>query len=239
MKKGLIVLLVLLGLCLFVIPVSAEVLLTANTLGQGRFGIKTSYINSTNSYSSALNTTGYGLIMGYGIIPDLDIYSVAGYQNYSNINSAMPPGYSYTVNGPQYGALLKYRFMADSENVPLNLSGIVAYKVNNLTAKMSSTYSGETSGNTMIEDWGSGMVLSKAISNVVPYMATLYHVGSWIDAYGAIHTTGLEFVAGMNLLFSESTGVIMEYSSNAVVALNSSASPQTISNISFSLGHRL
>jgi hypothetical protein len=186
-----------------------------------------------------LNTTGYGLILGYGIIPDLDIYSVAGYQNYSNIAGMVPPGYSYSINGPQYGLALKYRILADSENIPLNLSSLVAFKINNLTEKMTSPYSGEMSGNTMIEDWGGGVVLSKALSNVVPYMSTLYHAGSWINIYGVGHMTGLELVAGLNLLFSESTGVIMEYSSNSVVWLNSSAPSQTISSISFSLGHRL
>lgn len=239
MRKILVVLIGILSISLLVIPVSAEVLLTANTLGQGKIGLKTSYISSSNSYSSSLNTTGYGLILGYGIIPDLDMYAMGGYQNYSNIASMLPPGYSYSVNGPQYGLALKYRFLADSENVPLNLSSMVAYKINNLTEKMTSPYSGEMSGNDMIEDWGSGIVLSKAISNVVPYMATLYHVGSWKNIYGTGHMTGLEMVAGLNLLFSESTGVIMEYSSNTIAWLDSSTPSQTISSISFSLGHRL
>jgi hypothetical protein len=208
---------------------SAELLLTANSLGQGRFGIKSSYINGSNSLNNVMNTTGYDILLGYGIISNLDIYGVAGYVAYPNAGSTIS---NLSINGPLYGLILKYRILEDTEYAPFNLSSMVSFKVNNITSRY-----GNSAYNTMMEDWGGGVVLSKTFPVVTPYIAALYHFGSWIDSYGALRLTSVELVNGYNFMFSESTGLIVEVASNSVAAQGGTSF--SITNISLALGQRL
>lgn len=213
----------------------AEVLLTANTLGQGKFGLKTGCISTTYSQSYLSNNLTYGLMLGYGIIPNLDIYGIAGFVNYTELARIWP---GYSINGPIYGMELKYRLFEDSENNSINLSSLLAYKATNLTASFNSPY-GNYSSNNLMEDWGAGFILSKAFAFASPYLSTLYHTGSSKDSYGySSHYTGLELALGINFMILENTGLLLEATNNTLTPVGA-GSPVTANNYSFSVGQKI
>ncbi|MFA4967964.1 MAG: hypothetical protein WC624_07110 [Candidatus Margulisiibacteriota bacterium] len=212
-----------------------EVLLTANTLGQGRFGFKTGCVSSTYAQSSLSNNLTYGLMLGYGIIPNLDIYGTAGFVNYTELARLMP---GYSVNGPVYGMELKYGLIEDSEYTPLNLSSLFAFKATNITAAYNSPY-GNYSSNSLFEDWGAGLILSKTFGFAAPYLSTLYHFGSIQDTYGySIHYTGLELALGVNFMIFENTGLLLEATNNTLIP-DHAGSSATMNNYSFSVGQKI
>ena len=214
----------------------AEVLLTANTLGQGRFGLKTGCVSSTNSVSSSGNTFNYGVMLGYGIINNLDIYGMAGYVNYTELAKIYPGN---TANGPLYGMELKYRLMEDSEYTPLNLSSLFAFKATNITSSYTSPY-GNYSSNNVWEDWGTGLILSKTFGNAAPYLSTLYHFGSIKSSYGsAYHYTGLELALGVNVMILENTGLLMEAANNVLTPADVTGAATTMNYYSFSVGQKI
>jgi hypothetical protein len=186
----------LLGL-LFVSAASAELLVTANPLGQGKWAVlgaafQDSNVMNNSSYT-ALSVGGYA---GYGITDKLDAYLQLGQATLSGL----PAGVSASTMG--YGLSLKYGIL-DEAAAPVSVSVGAGYKL--LTSKMTGLADG--SGNQLLV----GIGVSKVMAPFVPYGGVAYRSTSAGFAGGVGDSTQLDVTIGSAIAWSTQGAVFVEY----------------------------
>lgn len=210
MKK---VLLALMAVLLTASLASAEVLVTANTLGAGKWGYLGALrygMNSTaNSNSYALG--GFG---AYGVMDNLDVYGKVGY----GIGANPPAG--LTTNGITLGLAAKYLLVNESKSMPVSIAALAGYQ----TTTTNYNFTG-FSAQTAVGDIGVGAVASKLMIPWVPYFAAVYHSLNNAGATGS----NVELAVGTQMLLSRTSAVVGEFSYNSY---NWSGATNTDSQIS-------
>ena len=216
---------VFIGLLLVIVFSSlsmAEILLPASSLGQGRLNIKGGYIGTTNSTAATNNTVGYDLLIGYGIQDNFDLYGVLGYTDANNMGAPPAIFTSWSLNGPTVGAILKYGFLKETPGLPINLSGVAAYRSTNLTYTAKAAAATNTN-NFVTGDISGGIVVSKLLDIAEPYLGVLYHSYSTTPQAGAVSTGNiLEIAGGAQIKVGANWNVNLEYSSNNITGQSGS-----------------
>ena len=201
MKK---VLVILLSAVLFATFASAELLVTANPLGQGKWGVLGSYLTDSNvgSFVSTLNATGLGGYVGYGLTDKLDLLVSLG----QGTIGGLPAG--VTMSQISYGANLKYTLMTEGKDLPVSVAIGAGYKAMTTTSA-GFPGSGTTNGNQIVVAAG----VSKVIVPFVPYGGLTYRKTT---SGGADFSTQLDLTVGTAIAWSQQGAVFLEYSSQAV-----------------------
>ncbi len=185
----------------FAAAASAEVLVTANPLGQGNLGyIVAGQYMSTNNPNTNMN--GVGGFLGYGISDKLDIFGKLAYGMGSNV-----PSYLTSASGIILGVAGRYA-LASEKDMPASLSVVGGYQA---TTKTYNIVGGGTSG-AAIGDLGIGVVASKMLIPWIPYVAVVYHSLSQSGSTGS----NIELALGTQLALSKSSAVQAELTSNSI-----------------------
>ncbi len=182
---------------LFVIAsANAEVMVTANPLGQGALGwLGAAQSNATTTANS--NSYNLGGFIGYGINDKLDVFGKLAYGTGSNTPSGI------SANGIEIGVAAKY-LLATAKDMPADLAVGLSYK------SKTTTLSGLVSSQTVVGDLAVAVIASKVIIPWVPYCALAYH------SLSSSGTTGsnLELALGGQMLLSASSAVMGEIAFN-------------------------
>ena len=199
---------------------SADVLLTANSLGAGKLGwLAAGQYNS--NMGSNITQMGGGLALGYGVMDKLDVYGNVGYAT----QAGLPPVLS-SSSGLMFRLMGKYQVLAEGKDMPVSVAGLAEYQ----TATVSYNTVFATSGQTVQGDIGIGAIVSKIMIPWVPYGALVYH--SLTSNPGAVTGSDLEIALGSQMLLSRSSAVLGE------VSLNSNSSGgATFTNTQISLAY--
>lgn len=190
-------------LCLLLVSAaSAELLVTANPIGQGKWAVLGAYLSDNNVGSwgtttlTAATVAGY---VGYGLTDKLDLYINGGQATAGNIPVA---GVSSTLMA--YGLNLKYQLLAEGDTMPVSVAGGIGYK--SMTAKM--TGMADTTGSeTMV-----GVGVSKMFLPFIPYGGVAYRS----DTSSGTTTTKLDITAGSAIAWSSQGAVFIEYTNQSV-----------------------
>jgi hypothetical protein len=206
----------LLALVLCISAASAELLTTANPIGQGKWAVLGTYISDAN----VANTSGYtmatlGGYVGYGAMDKLDLYLNVG----SATVGGLPAG--ITASTTAIGLNAKYLVAAEGKDLPVSVSVGGGYK--SINTKASAGAGGDTTGAQMSLAVG----VSKIMAPFVPYGGLAYRStskggssnGSQIDltigSAIAWSAQGAVFVEGTYQMFS-SVPISGNYNSNQI-----------------------
>lgn len=193
---------------------SAELLTTANPIGQGKWAVLGSYLSDSN----ASNTSGYGNAIfggyvGYGLNKKLDLYLNAGSLNVTGL----PAGFSASVFS--YALISKYALIQEGDSIPISVSAGVGYRI--LTYTQSAAFGGNMSGNQLI----AGLGISKMMVPFIPYGGLVYRSTT---AGGAAVGAQLDLTVGTAIAWSTQGAVFVEYTSQSITPNGGTAyaSPQ-------------
>lgn len=187
---------------------SAELLTSANTLGQGKwavegFGIQDSNVSNNTDYTQ----TTYGAYVGYGILDDLDAYLSYGISSVGGLTAM-------EVNGSGMGLSLKYRLLKEGANMPVSVAAAAQYKSVSVVTKMepplvpAPTESTANGSQTSI-----GIGCSKVMAPFVPYAGLAYRMEA---SEGSDTATQLDITVGTAIAWSEQGAVLLEYTSQSI-----------------------
>jgi hypothetical protein len=190
----------LLVVAMFISAASAELLVTANPLGQGKWGVLGSYLADSNLQGfglTNLSASTIGGYVGYGVMDKLDLYVQAGSMTVGNL----PAGNTSTGTG--YGLSAKYAIMDETANMPAVALG-VGYKL------LTSTTNGTATGGNQIV---AGIGVSKMMVPFIPYAGLTYR-GTNYNGF----TTGVQtdLTVGTAIAWSKQGAVLVEYTSQMV-----------------------
>ena len=185
---------VLLGLVMLTSIASAELLVTANPIGQGRWAGLLGYISSSNiGGNSALGANTIGGYAGYGITEDLDAFLKLGSMNMTGL----PAG---SASATIIGLAAKYAILKEGADMPVSLAVGLGYQ------SWANTFTG---GSSTTSDIGGGVIVSKIIAPFVPYGGLQYKS---LDTAG-VATTSIELTVGSAIAWSEQGAAFVEYTS--------------------------
>ena len=197
---------------------SAELLTTANPIGQGKWAVLGAGIRDSNlgDIGSDTTLTSYGAYLGYGITDALDAYLQIGTSTSTTFdvpNPAPPPALlDCDITGTGWGANLKYTVLSE-ENMPVSLAIGAGYKSTSITTKVS--YGGTTIDKST--DTGTQMMIgvgvSKLIVPFIPYGALAYRTDS---ADGNEVSTQLDLTVGSAIAWSTQGAVFVEYTNQSI-----------------------
>ncbi|MFA6170484.1 MAG: hypothetical protein WCW67_05155 [Candidatus Margulisiibacteriota bacterium] len=225
MKK--ITMSLLLALC-FASLASAELLVTANPLGQGKMAFAGAYVLDSNYQNSTGLTLGtIGGYFGYGITDKLDTYLQYGQ---GTAGGTIPTGIG-GMSGTGYGASLKYTILDEGVSMPVSVALGGGYK--SFSNKVTITGLGDitsTSSQMMI-----GVGVSKIMAPFVPYGAIAYRSTNVSTANS--NSTQLDLTVGTAIAWSMQGAVMIEYSMQSITP--QAGSSYTGGEIAASVAYRL
>ncbi len=204
--------LVLMGLLIAVVFTSvssAEQLVTANPLGQGKWGILGAYLSDAN----ASNVSGYtigtiGGYVGYGLTDKLGLFFTGASANMNGLPAGLSAAYT------AIGLAVKYTLLEEGASSPVSVAVGVGYKSLNYT--MSAALGGNTTGSQI----GAGVLVSKVIAPFVPYAGLQYRKSTQA---GADLSTQLDPTIGTVIAWSEQGGVYLEYTMQSITPTGGAA----------------
>ena len=195
----------LLVAALFVSAASAELLVTANPLGQGKLAVLGAYINDANvQNSSGMSMGTLGGYVGYGITDKLDIYGQYG----SSTMSGLPAGIS-SITGSGYAVNLKYAVLGEGKDSPVSVAVGGGYKSTSSTA----TVTGLGSFNTPYSQISLGVGVSKIMAPCVPYGGLTYRS---TNSNGTAQSTQIDATIGTAIAWSMQGAVLVEYTMQSI-----------------------
>ncbi len=201
-------------LCLLVVSAaSAELFVTANPLGQGRWGGLLGYMSASNL--GGVSGMGAGMIggyAGYGITDSLDAFLKAGSLNVTGLPAGV------TSSSTIIGLALKYAILKEGADMPVSLAAGLGYQSWNTTA------SAGAGGNSTTSDLGAGVVVSKVMAPFIPYGGFQYKN---LTTAG-VTTTSMELTLGSAVAWSEQGAVFVEYTSQSQSAAGANWSQSQI-----------
>ena len=193
----------ILGLALAIALISvssAELLITANPMGKGKWGVLGGYLSDTN----ALNTSGYtaatlGGYVGYGLADQLDLYINLGQATMAGL----PAGVTITQTG--YGLTLKQTVLSEGPSLPVSVAVGAGYRL------MSTNFTGAvTNGSQSLVGAG----ISKMMIPFIPYAGLVYRSG---QSGGAL-SSQIDLTVGTALAWSMQGAVYAEYTAQSITA---------------------
>jgi hypothetical protein len=186
---------------------SAELLTTANTLGQGKWAVEGVGIQDSNYMNqSGYTLTTYGGYVGYGILDDLDAYLSYGLSSLGGL----PAGVETTGSGG--GLSLKYRFLKEGAAMPVSVAAAVQYKSLSVTTK---TPLGDTT--TPGSQATIGVGFSKVMAPFVPYLGLAYRTNA---SDGTEQYTQIDITLGTAIAWSMQGAVLIEYTNKSITDKN-------------------
>ncbi|MBU0630087.1 MAG: hypothetical protein KKC80_04115 [Candidatus Margulisbacteria bacterium] len=203
MKK--IALTLVLALCVASLA-SAELLVTANPLGQGKMAFSGAYVLDSNyQNSSGMSLGSIGGYFGYGITDKLDAYAQLG----SATASGLPVGIS-GMSATGYGASLKYTIIDEGTDIPVSVALGGGYKsFNNKTTVTGLGDITSTASQIML-----GVGVSKVMAPLVPYGAIAYRSNSVSTANS--NSTQIDLTIGTAIAWSMQGAVMIEYTMQSI-----------------------
>ena len=193
-------LIAILSVALLASIASAEMLVTANPIGQGRWAVLGAGLQDQNaSNMSGWTMTSIGGYVGYGILNQLDAYLQAGMGNMGGL----PAGWSGSTT--VYGLSLKYALLEEGDASPVSVA--IGGGAKALQMKSKATVD-STSNNTIVS---LGVGVSKAIAPLIPYGGIMYRSYS-----GDSEGTQLDATLGSAIAWSEQGAVFVEYTLQSI-----------------------
>jgi len=187
---------------LLISTASAEVLTTANPIGQGRWavlgsGVQNQNVSNNSGYSSLL----LGGYVGYGLTDTLDAYIQAGTGSTTGLPAVV------TANSlTALGAAVKYQLMKEGDSLPVSVA--LAAQAKAITAKQ--TIGTETTMNG--SQWTIGLGASKVMIPFIPYCGLAYR-----SSGGEItEQTQFDITVGTAIAWSEQGAVFVEYTAQSI-----------------------
>jgi len=200
--------------------VSAEILMTADPIGQGKYSVNGVYFKDTK-----INTAGvgdlstYGVNLGYGLTDQLDLYL--------NLASANVGGLAgISLGFTSYGLSAQYLIAKAGDDFPVDLAGKVGIRSVTVTANV------PISGGN-ISQYLAGLEVSKKLGLFTPYFALGYLQS---QATGNDPTNQVSLTLGSAYAWASNSSVMLEYTQNTISAGSQSyTSPQFGGGVSFIL----
>jgi hypothetical protein len=197
MKKFLVA---VLFLSLAVSLASAETLLTANPIGQGKWGVLGAVVQDAN----VMNNSSYGMLTiggyaGYGITNQLDVLLSLGSANVTGL----PAGAS--ASGTSMGLSLKYAVLSEGANIPVSVGVLGGFK--SIASKMTGQ-SDQTDSQMIL-----GVGVSKVMAPFVPYGGIAYRSDT---VSGTALSTQLDLTVGSAIAWSTQGAVYAEYTMQSI-----------------------
>jgi len=199
MKKVLGVLLTVVLIASFA---SAELLTTANPIGQGKWAVLGAYSQDSDYLKpllAGLTLTTMGGYVGYGATDKFDVYLQLGSANVGGL----PAGVSASATG--YGLNLKYAVIAEGKELPVSVAVGGGYK--STTSKV--TGQADQSGNVM----SLGVGVSKLMVPFIPYGGLTYKKTT---SAGTDVSSQLDLTLGSAIAWSTQGAVFAEYTMQSI-----------------------
>lgn len=189
---------------------SAEVLQTAGTLGQGKWGAVLGYASSSN-YANVSGGTlaAYGGYIGYGLTSNMDLELKVG--------SGTGNGLGATLTGTQLGLVLKYGILKEGKTTPVSVAALVGYQSS--TSKLGGVVDVNSS------EIGIGIGVSKVMAPLVPYASIAYKQISSDTATSK--GTQMDLNVGTAIAWSANGAVFLEATSQSLTPSVGAAYTQT------------
>ncbi|MDD5594003.1 MAG: hypothetical protein PHG97_04640 [Candidatus Margulisbacteria bacterium] len=193
----------LLLICAIAAVGSAEMLVTANPIGQGKWAVLGAGYQDSNAYNnSGWKTLTIGGYAGYGITNKLDVLAQIGQANVSGL----PAGVSVSSLG--YGLILKYAVLEEGASMPVSVSAGAGYKLlNNKVTGLA-----DATGN----QWLVGLGVSKMMVPFIPYGGVTYRNTNAGFAGGVLDSAQLDITLGTAIAWSTQGAVFVEYTLQSV-----------------------
>lgn len=182
---------------------SAEMLVTANPIGQGKWAFLGAGLqdSSVGGSGSTLTMTTIGGYAGYGVTDKLDVFAQLGQASFS-------VGSTKTTI---LGLTLKYEVMEESVSFPVSVSVGGGYK-----SLSTDTGGSTTSGNQMLV----GVGVSKLMAPFIPYGGLTYRTTS---SGGTTTQTQSDLTVGSAIAWSAQGAVFVEYTMQSITPNGGSA----------------
>lgn len=191
---------IFLSIALLTSIASAELMTTANPLGQGKWGGLGSGLQDSNiSNTSGYTLTSLGGYVGYGLTDKLDLFVTFGSANVGGL----PAGISSSMTA--YGATLKYTVLKEGNNLPVSVAVGGGYKATNIKT----TGSADASGSQV----GAAVGISKLIVPFIPYSGLTYRSTS---TSGSAVSTQIDLTLGSAIAWSTQGAVFVEYTLQSI-----------------------
>jgi hypothetical protein len=175
---------------------SAEFLTTANTLGQGNWGVLGAYVNNPDAYGlSGSSTSAIGGYVAYGVMDNLDAYFQVGSLSGTGLLSATA-GTALALN-------VKYGLIKEGADSPVSVAVGGGYKSTSVTAPTS----------TSLSSISISAGVSKVLAPFAPYLGVSYKMNS---ADGASDGSQIDLTVGSAIAWSEQGAIFVEGSSMSV-----------------------
>lgn len=201
----------LLLVLMVVSAVSAELLVTANPFGKGKWVFEGAYLSDANvANSSGMSAATVGAYCGYGINDKLDFIVAGGQANVAGL----PVGVS-ALKTTGYGVNLKYALASEEKDLPVSVAVGGGYKL--LSQVTTVTGLGDTTEN------GNQLLLAIGISKImvpfIPYAGIDYRAISYNASNLENH---LDLTIGTAIAWSMQGAVLVEYSRQSITPTNGS-----------------
>jgi len=212
---------------LLISAASAELLVTANPLGQGKFAVLGAYINeSTYGNVSGWSLGTIGGYVGYGLTDKLDVFGQLGS---ATVNGTMPIGVSsLTANG--YALNLKYALIDEGTSLPVSVAIGGGYKASSFTTNIV----GGGSVAIPVSQVALAVGISKIMAPFIPYGGVAYRS---MNSSGTDLGTALNLTVGSAIAWSQQGAVMLEYNmvSNSPKGAGSYTNNQIAAGIAYKI----
>ncbi|MFH1386198.1 MAG: hypothetical protein ABIH50_00845 [bacterium] len=182
---------VLLVVVLFASASFAELLTTANPIGQGKWAVLGAYASDSQLFNSNVTGSTIGGYVGYGLDNKSDLLIQAGQTTFGN-------GLSAKITG--YGAFLKHQLFAENADLPVSIAVGAGYKL----TSYDNTAGSVTGGNQLIAAVG----VSKMMLPLIPYGGLTYRGTNF---NGVTMLTQTDLTVGSAFPWSEQGVIFVEY----------------------------
>lgn len=194
---------------------SAELLVTADPLGQGKWGVLGAGLQNS-SYGGSGSTatlTSFGGYVGYGINDKLDAFV-----NLASANVSVGGG-TVTIGG----ATLKYTLWSEGKDLPVSVSLGAGYRAMTINP-------GSLAGTQIL----AGVGVSKVMVPFVPYGGLTYRSST---LSGAAFSTQLDLTVGTAIAWSQQGAVFVEDTMQSITP--NAGSSYTSNQIGLGVGYKI
>jgi hypothetical protein len=194
---------------MFVAAASAEMLITANPIGQGKWAGLVGYFSDFGLQAgglTGLTQATIGAYGGYGITDKLDVFVEAGQATVGSL--PVGPGIPTAVKTTGYGLNLKYAVMGESATMPVSVSVGAGYKT--LAQDATSALGTATTNGNQIKV---GVGVSKIMAPFCPYAGLGYRSNS---SGGAAVSSQIDLTVGTAMAWSKQGAVLVEYTMQSI-----------------------
>lgn len=180
---------------------SAEMLMTANPIGKGKWALSLGGIQDVNYINnSAVSLMTIGGYVGYGVMDKLDVYLNAGS---ANANGMTAPG---KLSGTSLGINTKYAILQEGQNMPVTLAIGAGAKA--MSYDMNAGLGDRNGNNTQIM---AGLGVSKMMLPFVPYAGLMYRSTNTSFSGTNSNTPQTDLTVGSAICWLTQGAVLVEY----------------------------